>query len=582
MSVDENKSNLDELKSRINDYLVILYPDYDHQIICNEIFHLMNYADNYHQAKTHTNLWSQTDIVTITYGDSIKTDNELPLVTLHHFLKKHLDDVISTIHILPFYPFSSDDGFSVINYAEVNQSLGDWKNINNIANDFSLMADLVINHCSSRSLWFDNYKQGKDPGSDYFIEIDPTVDLSDVVRPRTSPLLRETETLDGTRHVWCTFSHDQVDLNFENPKVLLEFVKIIKFYLDNGVSLFRLDAVAFLWKNIATPSINLPETHDVIRLLRLLIEHINPNAIVITETNIPNKENLSYFGNANEAHLIYNFTLPPLVLYTLLSGKSDLIKQWLMSMPPAQNGTTYFNFIASHDGIGLRPVEGILSDETVDEIAELMQSFGGDISWRTLANGEHRPYELNISLIDAFKGTFNGEDEFQLNRFICAHAIMLALEGMPAFYIHSLFATQNDHHKLNSTSNKRSINRHNWDYEQLNSLLANDTTIHSKAFTQLKHIISLRKKQIAFHPNATQFTMHINDSIFAFWRQSQSRSQSIFCIYNITNQPQSIALKDINLVELDDWHDLISGHKYKDPRELIILQAYEYVWITNN
>ena len=138
------------------------------------------------------------------------------------------------------------------------------------------------------------------------------------------------------------------------------------------------------------------------------------------------------------------------------------------------------------------------------------------------------------------------------------------------------------YHKLNSTSNKRSINRHNWDYEQLNSLLANDTTIHSKAFTQLKHIISLRKKQIAFHPNATQFTMHINDSIFAFWRQSQSRYQSIFCIYNITNQPQSIALKDINLVELDDWHDLISGHKYKDPRELIILQAYEYVWITNN
>jgi len=439
MSVDENKSNLDELKSRINDYLVILYPDYNPQIICDEIFHLMNYADNYHHAETHTNLWSQTDIVTITYGDSIKADDELPLDTLHRFLKKHLDDVISTIHILPFYPFSSDDGFSVINYAEVNQSLGDWKNINNIANDFSLMADLVINHCSSRSLWFDNYKQGKDPGSDYFIEIDPTVDLSEVVRPRTSPLLRETETLDGTRHVWCTFSHDQVDLNFENPKVLLEFVKIIKLYLDNGVSLFRLDAVAFLWKNITTPSINLPETHDVIRLLRLLIEHINPNAIVITETNIPNKENLSYFGNANEAHLIYNFTLPPLVLYTLLSGKSDLIKQWLMSMPPAQNGTTYFNFIASHDGIGLRPVEGILSDETVDEIAELMQSFGGDISWRTLANGEHRPYELNISLIDAFKGTFNGEDEFQLNRFICAHAIMLALEGLPAFYIHSLF-----------------------------------------------------------------------------------------------------------------------------------------------
>jgi len=581
MSFKNIRHNLDELKTRIIDYLVVLYPDYDHQLICDEIMHLMNYENSYHEAKSHTNLWSQNDIVSITYGDSIKTDDELPLDTLHLFFKDNLQDFISTIHILPFYPFSSDDGFSVINYAEVNQSLGDWINISNIANDFSLMADLVINHCSSRSLWFDNYKQRKDPGSDYFIDIEPDTDLSQVVRPRTSPLLRETDTLDGTKHVWCTFSHDQIDLNFENPKVLLEFVKIIKLYLDNGVNLFRLDAVAFLWKKIGTPSINLPETHKVIRLLRLLIEHTNPNAIVITETNIPNKENLSYFGNANEAHLIYNFTLPPLVLYTLLSGKSDLLKQWMMSMPPAQNGTTYFNFIASHDGIGLRPVEGILNDKTVDEIAELMQSFGGDISWRTLPDGSHRPYELNISLIDAFKGTFKGEDTYQLGRFICAHAIMLALEGMPAFYIHSLFATHNDHHKMNSTSNKRSINRHNWDYEELNSLLSDNTTIHSKAFTQLKHIISLRKKQIAFHPNATQFTMHLNDSIFAFWRQSQDRTQSIFCIYNITDEAQQIALKDINLIELDSWHDLISGHKYNDPREQIVLQPYQFIWISN-
>jgi len=574
-------TKLDELKKRIVDHLDKMYPDHNTSDICDRIVSLMNYEEVLFEAKQHCNLWSENDIVTITYGDSIKSPDHLPLDTLHHFLTENLQETISTVHILPFYPFSSDDGFSVINYSEVNQSLGDWGNINKIADDFSLMADLVINHCSSRSLWFDNYKQGKNPGSDYFIESDPKLDHSQVVRPRTSPLLRETETLDGTKHIWCTFSHDQVDLNFKNPKVLLEFVKIIKLYLDNGVNLFRLDAVAFLWKKLGTPSINLLETHEIIRLLRLLIEHNNPDAIVITETNIPNRENLSYFGNANEAHLIYNFTLPPLILYTLLSGKSDLLKQWMMSMPPAQNGTSYFNFIASHDGIGLRPVEGILDDETVDKIAELMQSFGGDISWRTLADGQHRPYELNISLIDAMKGTFNGEDTHQLQRFICAHAIMLALEGMPAFYIHSLFATHNDHHKMNATSNKRSINRHNWDYDELTSLLSDKSTIHHNAFNQLKHIISIRKHQKAFHPNATQFTMHFEESLFAFWRQSQDRSQSIFCIYNITNQVQSLALQDINLVELDDWSDLISGHQYNDPREIISLKPYEFIWISN-
>lgn len=575
------QQQLAELKTRITDHLQKLYPDADHQQLCSSIVELMDYQGQFHCPRPHTNLWSEQDMVTITYGDSIKKDDEPPLQTLHEFLKKQLKDVCNTVHILPFYPYSSDDGFSVINYSEVNQSLGDWSHISNIAADFSLMADLVINHCSSRSLWFDNFKQGKQPGVDYFITLDPATDLSQVVRPRTSPLLRETETLQGTRHVWCTFSHDQVDLDFSKPEVLLEFVKIIKLYLDKGIKLFRLDAVAFLWKELDTNCINLPQTHEVIRLLRLLIEHNNPQAIIITETNIPNQENLSYFGNANEAHLIYNFTLPPLILYSLLSGNSALIKQWLMSMPPAQNGTGYFNFIASHDGIGLRPVEGILEDETVDQLAELMQQFGGDVSWRTMANGEHRPYELNISLIDALKGTFKGEDNYQLARFICAHGIMLGLEGIPAFYIHSLFATPNDTQKMQASSNRRAINRHNWDYQQLSTLLNQPDSLQHQAFNRLKLIISIRKKQKAFHPNATQFTLHFAESIFAFWRQSQDRSQSIFCIYNISDTEQKLALKDINLIETDVWHDLISGHPYEDPREEILLQPYEFVWISN-
>ncbi len=581
MKRDQPENTLAEIKARITDHLSRLYPDENICVIADEIISIMMFKNDISEARSHVNLWDESDIVTITYGDSIKKENELPLATLQNFLSRYLHDVISSVHILPFYPFSSDDGFSVINYSEVNQSLGDWENISSIAKDFKLMADLVINHCSSRSLWFDNFKQGKHPGADYFIECEPDTDLSEVVRPRTSSLLRETETLDGKKYVWCTFSHDQVDLDFKNPKVLLEFVKIIKLYLDRGVMLFRLDAVAFLWKQIGTPCINLVETHEVIRLLRLLIEHNNKEAIIITETNIPNRENLSYFGNANEAHLIYNFTLPPLILYTLLKGESTLLKQWMMSMPPAQTGTTYFNFIASHDGIGLRPVEGILSDNEVHDLASLMQSFGGAVSWRTLADGQHQPYELNISLIDAFQGTFDGVDGYQLQRFICAHAIMLALEGMPAFYIHSLLATPNDHQKMAMTSNNRSINRHVWDYDALVSALDDVNSPHKEAFSQITRIISIRKKQRAFHPNATQFTMHFDDSLFAFWRQSQDRAQSIFCIYNVTNEVQQFALKDVNLIELDDWRDLISGHQYVDPREDIVLQPYAFVWITN-
>ena len=365
MTADQSSDRLSELKARISDHLAKLYIDEDLDMLANDIIRIMAFDHSVKDVRSHINLWDEKDIVVITYGDSIKKENELPLVTLYNFLLEKLQGVINSVHILPFYPYSSDDGFSVINFSEVNQSLGDWENISAIASDFKLMADLVINHCSSRSVWFDHYKEAKHPGADYFIECQPDLDLSEVVRPRTSSLLRKTETLAGEKYVWCTFSHDQIDLNFKNPKVLLEFVKIIKLYLDHGVVLFRLDAVAFLWKEIGTPCINLAETHEVIRLLRLLIEHVNPAAIIITETNIPNRENLSYFGNANEAHLIYNFSLPPLILHTLLTGRSELLKQWMMSMPPAQNGTTYFNFIASHDGIGLRPAEGILSEDEV-------------------------------------------------------------------------------------------------------------------------------------------------------------------------------------------------------------------------
>jgi sucrose phosphorylase len=581
MKIEGSNTILDELKARITDHLEKLYVDEDLDSLADKIIHIMEFDEKIKDVETHVNLWDEKDIIAITYGDSIKKENELPLVTLHHFFLEKLQGLINCVHILPFYPYSSDDGFSVINFSEVNQSLGDWEDIHAIANDFKLMADLVINHCSSRSIWFEQFKEAKHPGVDYFIECEPDLDLSEVVRPRTSSLLRKTETIAGEKHVWCTFSHDQVDLNFKNPMVLLEFVKIIKLYLDQGVMLFRLDAVAFLWKEIGTSCINLAETHEVIRLLRLLIEHDNPAAIIITETNIPSRENLSYFGNANEAHLIYNFSLPPLILHTLLTGKSALLKQWMMSMPPAQNGTTYFNFIASHDGIGLRPVEGILSEQEVDDLAALMKDFGGDVSWRTLADGQHRPYELNISLIDAFKGTYKGRDDYQLNRFVCAHAIMLALEGMPAFYIHSLFATLNDHEKLEATSNKRSINRHNWDHDELVELLDDESSMNCQAFSQLSKLISIRKRQRAFHPNATQFTMHFSEDLFAFWRQSQDRAQSIFCIYNVTDEVQQFALKDVNLVELDSWHDLVSGYAYTDPREDVALDPYSFVWITN-
>ncbi|WOX06296.1 alpha-amylase family glycosyl hydrolase [Microbulbifer pacificus] len=569
------------LQQKVVDHLKFIYPQLEVEPIANELARLMRLDEDCQSPLAHKNLWDQTDIAVITYGNSILNDNQPPLKTLHHFLQSHFPMLINTVHILPFFPYTSDDGFAVSAYKQVDPSLGDWSDILRISTDFHLMADLVINHCSAQHDWFINYQQGADPGSDFFVEMDPEEDLSKVVRPRITPLLRATTTPTGTKHVWCTFGHDQIDLNFANPKVLAKIVDIIRLYLDMGVRIFRLDAVAFIWKKLGTNCLNLAETHEIVRLLRTLIEHANPNAVIITETNIPNRENLSYFGNANEAHCIYNFSLPPLLVNTLVTGNCRYLKNWLMGMPPAQNGTTYFNFIASHDGIGLRPVEGLLDDSEQQALIQTMENFGGQISWRALDDGSNKPYEINISLIDALKGTTAGEDEWQLQRFVCAHAIMLALEGIPAFYLHSLVGTTNDYERMKEHGHNRAINRRQWQEQELNEKLADPDSHHHTVFQQLRRLIQLRREQPAFHPNATQFTLHLGDQIFAFWRQSQDRRQSIFCLNNISDQTQTVSLNAINLIGTDQWKDLVSNAIFDDMLATLTLNPYQTLWISN-
>ncbi|MFT5927465.1 MAG: sucrose phosphorylase [Candidatus Azotimanducaceae bacterium] len=575
------QDQLTTLRETLAAQIQFIYPDEQAAPLIEKLLEAFGLERHCESPRAHGNKWDEQDIIAITYGGSIAQSGEKNLHTLHRFLNEHFTDVISILHILPFYPYSSDDGFSVINYKQVNEDLGDWQDITAIADDYKLMADLVINHCSSRSQWFEAFKQNLTPEKDYFVSVDPEADLSAVIRPRTSPLLREVETFSGTKHVWCTFSHDQVDLNFANPDVLLLFADIMNFYLAQGVKSFRLDAVAFLWKEIGTNCLNLPQTHEMIRLIRTLIEHKDPDALIITETNIPNRENLAYFGNANEAHIIYNFALPPLLLHGMLTGNNHYLNNWLMSMPPAQDGTTYLNFIASHDGIGLRPIEGILDDSELDQIIVAMQAFGGKISWRNLSDDEVRPYEVNISLIDALKGTVDGEDEWQIPRFIAAHIIMIGLDGIPAFYIHSLLGTPNDHTRVEMTANNRAINRHIWNSDLLSTQLADKTSTHSIVLASMKRIIAIRKQQPAFHPNATQYTLHLGEGIFAFWRQSRRREQSIFCIHNITAKPIKLSLTSVNLINTQHWYDLFTAELFDDLTAMITLTPYQCLWLTN-
>ncbi len=527
-------------------------------------------------------LWSEKDALLITYGNSVQDGVHKPLDLLHDFLLRRMKGAINSVHILPFFPYTSDDGFAVSDFRAVNPQLGDWPDIQRISSKFQLMSDLVLNHVSSQGKWFTDYLQDKSPFNGFFFEASPDDDLSQVVRPRTTPLLREVETIKGPRHVWCTFSHDQVDVDFRNPEVLLEFLRIIRLHVDNGVQIIRLDAVAFLWKVIGTSSIHLPQTHAIIQLMRLLCDYATEKIILLTETNVPKAENLSYFGGGHEAHAIYNFPLPPLILHAMMSGNAQHLRAWQRAMPPAPMGCAYLNFTASHDGIGMRPAEGLLPEDEKQQMIETVKAGGGLVSMRALPDGGESPYELNITFYDALAQTFKGEDTLHHERFICSQTIVMSLEGIPAFYIHAMLAAPNDHEAVEFRGMNRAINRHRWHYPSLNALLDDPASPQARVLADLRRRLKIRCQQSAFHPNATQFTMYFEDTrLFGLWRQSIDRHQSIFALHNVSDAEVTVPMAALNLIEGEPWVDLISGTIVDPEDDAITLSPYQCLWITN-
>ena len=570
--------------ARLSSLLHFIYPDVDSHILGSQVVEAFWPEDTHRRRqprKPGNNLWTQNDAVLITYGDSLIDGHHKPLDLMHDFLLSHMKGVVNGVHILPFFPFTSDDGFAVTDYRKVNPQLGEWADITRIGNAFHLMSDLVLNHVSSQGVWFNAYRQGQKPYDKFFFEADPSDDVTMVTRPRTTPLLQEVETAMGTRYVWCTFSHDQIDLDFRNPDVLLEIVRIIRLHIDMGVRIIRLDAVAFLWKELGTNCIHLPQTHAVIQLMRLLMDYATETVILLTETNVPKAENLSYFGRRNEAHVVYNFPLPPLTLHAMMSGSARYLNDWQRTMPPAPLGCAYLNFTASHDGIGMRPAEGLLPPPEIGEIIDTIHEIGGKVSMRSLPGGGEAPYELNCTFFEAMGRTFKGTDDLHVERFLCSQTIPMSLEGIPAFYIHSMLATPNDLEAVERRGMNRAINRHRWDYPELQEKLADPDTIHARVLAALSERLKIRAQQPGFHPNATQFTLQLPEGLFGFWRQSLDRKQDIFCITNITKEAINLPLSALNLYTGPQWTDLLTDEPYTDPDADLILAPYQTVWVAN-
>lgn len=525
--------------------------------------------------------WDQHDALLITYADMVSAEAEPPLATLRRFLQRRVGDAVSAVHVLPFFPSSSDDGFAVIDYRAVDPVLGGWQEIAGLAEDYRLMVDLVVNHVSARSRWFRAYTNGVAPERHYFIEVAPDADLSAVVRPRTSPLLRPVQTPYGERWVWATFGPDQIDVDFRNPDVLFEYLDVLLYYVHRGAAIVRLDAVAYLWKEIGGPCIHHPLTHELVRLMRDLLALVAPEVLLITETNVPHPENVSYFGAADEAHLVYQFSLPPLLLHALHSGNGRYLSEWARGLPPPPPGCSYLNFTASHDGIGIRPLEGLLPQPQLDALIAAMEARGGLVTRRSNPDGSATPYELNITYYDAVG--VPGDEDASVARFLCSQTLAMSLQGIPAIYFNSLLGAANDLRGVERTGRARSINRQKWAEPQLAAMLGPDSAHQARRILpEYLRRLHLRRAQPAFHPDAAQEVLELPAALFGVRREAPDGRQCLWAIANLTGTPVELGLARLGRGFRDRrWRELIGGWR-SDGSALanrFELAPYQAVWL---
>lgn len=554
-----------------------MFPGYDREVLSERVLEAIGASDD--QSLAPRRALDETDVILITYADTLLDPSEPPLRVLTRFARERLDGAVSIVHLLPFFPSSGDGGFSVIDPHLVDSRLGSWADVEELGQSFDLMSDLVINHLSAESPRFLEFIRDEAPGRDWFFTADPQTDLSAVVRPRTHALLRPVATPAGVRHVWCTFGHDQPDVDVSNPEVLLEWLRVVDRHLRVGTRMLRLDAVAYVWKRPGSSCLHLPETHELVRLLRLLVGLRARGTLLVTETNVPHMENISYFGEGDEAQVVYNFSLAPLLVSAALSGDVEPLRRWLSGLAPPPDGCTLLNFLASHDGLGVRPATGLLDERQQQALVDACHAAGGEVSNYSTPEGP-RPYELNVSLFDLMAvGLPQGATGVQMDRFVAIHAVMLALAGVPALYVHSLLGSRNDHAAAEREGSPRAINRSRLDVGEVERQLRDPRSPTSIVLGGLTALAQLRRRQPAFHPMAAQEVLSTPTGTLGLRRTAPGGGQTLVACTNLSSRVRKVGWADLGL-GAGRWFDVFSDADVERCSEFE-LAPYQTMWLTD-
>ena len=576
----ENKIDLSKLRNLLNS----IYHDHDSEeldLVFNQFLQILDDFQSKSEYQQNINYisWNQTHCVLITYADSVIKDGERSLQTLERFLNKYFISLSKVVHVLPFLKSTSDGGFAVSSHLFLEEKYGNWEDLRNLSKDHILMADLVLNHVSSSHPWVQQFIKSEEPGLSNVFAPSQKQDWSNVIRPRSSSLFSQIKTKNGPRHVWTTFGPDQIDLNWRNPKMILAFFELLIRYIDNGVKWLRLDAVGFIWKEPGTTCLHLPKAHLIVKALKIQLSSLLNDGVLITETNVPQKENLSYLMPEDEANMAYNFPLPPLLLEAVISSRADILNKWIINWPDLPSNTTMFNFTASHDGVGLRALEGLMTDERIKELLINCEKRGGLISHRRLSNGEDKPYELNISWWSAMEDSSRDSNRFQFERFILTQLIVIALKGIPAFYLPALLASNNDIKSFSMTGQRRDLNREKFNFDELSLNLKNKQSYANKNIKYLSNAMDIRSRLESFHPSSKMKCLSLDRSDLVVIRRGIG-IESIWAIHNFTANKLNYVINDsevLNTLNINTtFKDYLTGAKYN---KSIVLDPFQVIWL---
>ena len=577
----EQKLDFFKLRKLLNS----IYHDHDSEeldFVFNQLLKIIQ--DNQLKIKSGNNLnvssWDQSHCVLIAYADSVQKNNECSLITLERILSKYLLPLSKVLHILPFLKSTSDGGFAVSSHELIEERFGDWINIKTLSKNHILMADLVLNHVSSSHPWVQQFIKNEEPGLSNIFAPPKQMDWDQVTRPRSSSLFSQINTIKGQKYVWTTFGPDQVDLNWQNPRMIIEFMNLIVKYVSHGIKWLRLDAVGFIWKEEGTTCLHLPKAHQLVKVLKIQLFNLLSDGVLITETNVPQRENLSYLMPKDEAHMAYNFPLPPLLLEAVITSKVDLLNNWISNWPSLPSGTTMFNFTASHDGVGLRALEGLMDDNRLKELLINCEKRGGLISHRRLSNGEDKPYELNISWWSAMEDSSRVSNRFQYQRFILTQLLVISLQGVPAFYLPALFASNNDIKSFSMTGQRRDLNREKFKYEELSLILQHKESNASRNINFLSKAMEIRANLKAFHPSSEMECLTKDRSDLTVIKRGKNESL-VLAIHNFTENKLNYSINDSELLNLlsnkCELKDYLTDKKYSSLS--IVLEPFQVIWL---